>query len=345
MKVQPRAVDGFVRQPPADIRAVLLFGPDTGKIREFARSLGGSVVDSLDDPFNVATLDGDVLESDPARLSDEASAQSLMGGRRLVWVRGAKDGHAGTVLDALERDTGDTLILLEAGELRPAGGLRKLFEGKRTDIAAIGCYADSSRDVTGVIRETLGATGVTVSGEAELFLRDHLGGDRMATRMELEKLALLAGPGQTVGLDIAVEAVGDSAALDLDALCSAAADGNPAAILPALDRALRQGESPIRVLRVAQGYFQRLDLVVARMAASRSAADAVKSLRPPPFFRTAEALARQASCWNTAALAAALARLGAAEIRCKSTGYPDASECGTALIDVARLALQAARRR
>ena len=345
MKIQPRSVEGFVARPPSEIRAVLLYGPDIGKVREYARRLAKTVVDVLDDPFNVTALDGGSLDADPARLADEASAQSLMGGRRLVWVRDAKDSHAAAAANALEGEMGDTLILVEAGELRPAGGLRKLFEGKRSDIAAVACYADGERDVASVIRETLDASGVRIDPEAQGYLVNRLGGDRLATRTEMEKLALLAGPGATVDLPLAIEAVGDSAALDLDALCAAAGDGRPDAILPALDRAFRQGEAPIRVLRVAQTYFQRLHLVAVRVADGRSPADAVKSLRPPPFFRTADILTRQAGRWTPLALAAALERLGAAEIRCKSTGYPDHAECGQALIDVARMALRAARRR
>ena len=56
-------------------------------------------------------------------------------------------------------------------------------------------------------------------------------------------------------------------------------------------------------------------------------------------------MTRQVERWTPTALAAALARLGKAEIRCKSTGFPDQAECGQALIDVARLALRARSRR
>lgn len=344
MKVAANAVDRFVRNPPPDLRAVLLYGPDTGKVLEFAKQLGRSVVANLDDPFNVSELDGDAAESDPARLSDEAQSRSLMGGRRLVRVRGARDGLAASVANALDGDTGDTLIVIEAGDLKPSGGLRKLFEGKRSDIAGLACYGDSERDLSSMVREVLGGHSVRIDPEAERFLVEHLGGDRMASRNEVEKLALLAGAGNTVELDLVVEAIGDGAALDVDALVTAAADGRPDAIMTGLERAFRQGESPIRILRIALTYFQRLHLACSRSAEGRSASDAVKSLRPPPFFRTADAMTRQVGRWNQRSLAGALARLGEAEIRCKTTGFPDQAECGQALIDVARMAVMAARR-
>lgn len=344
MKVAANGVERFVKDPPPGIRAVLVYGPDTGKVLEFAKRIARTAVADLEDPFNVCELDGDEAAGDPARLSDEMHARSLMGGRRLVRLRGARDAAAETVANALDGDTGDTLLVVEAGDLKPAGGLRKLFEAKREDIAALPCYADSGRDLATMVRETLAAGSVRIDPDAERLLIDHLGGDRMASRMEVEKLALLAGPGSTVDVTMVSEAIGDGAALDIDALISAAADGRPDVILSGLDRAFRQGEASVRIIRVALTYFQRLHLARCRVAEGRNAGDAVKSLRPPPFFRTADAMTRQVSRWDVRGLAAALARLGEAEIHCKTTGYPDEAECGQALIDVARMAVMAGRR-
>ncbi|MDF1791991.1 MAG: DNA polymerase III subunit delta [Thalassobaculaceae bacterium] len=344
MKVPANGVERFIGNPPPGVRAALIYGPDTGKVLEFAKRFARTAVEDLDDPFNVCELDGDAAAGDPARLSDEMHARSLMGGRRLVRLRNARDNSAEVVANALDGDTGDTLLIVEGGDLKPAGGLRKLFEAKREDLAALACYADSDRDLSTMVRETLATSSVRIDADAERFLVEHLGGDRMASRMEVEKLALLAGPGSTLDLDMVVEAIGDSAALDIDALISAAADGRPDAILTGLDRAFRQGEASVRIIRGAITYFQRLHLACSRVGDGRNAADAVKSLRPPPFFRTADAMTRQVSRWNTRGLASALARLGEAEIHCKTTGYPDEAECGQALIDVARMAVMAGRR-
>lgn len=345
MKVQPRELDGFLRRPPAGLRAVLVYGPDGGKVRETAQRLGRTVVGDLSDPFNVAELSGEEAEADPARLADEAAARSLMGGRRLVRLREARDKTADALANAFAGPETDTLIVVEAGELKPGVGLRRLFEGQRGDLAAIPCYVDEARDLARMIRESLEADGVRIAPDALQLLSERLGNDRMATRTEIAKLALLAGPGGTVDVETAMEAVGDGAALEIDTVVAAAADGRPDGIIPGLDRAFRQGESPIRVLRQAQGYFQRLHLAAGRAADGRGAADAVRSLRPPPHFKAVEPLTRQVGRWTPTALAVALARLGQAEIRCKTTGFPDQAECGQALIDIARMALRAAGRR
>lgn len=344
MKVQPSELDGFVKRPPAGLRGVLVYGPDGGKVREIAERLGRTVVADLSDPFNVTVLSGEEAEADPARLADEAAARSLMGGRRLVRVRDARDRTAEALANAFAGPDTDTLIVVEAGELKKDSGLRKLFEAKR-DLAALACYIDRARDLTRLLRETLDAAGVRIAPDAVQFLMDRLGNDRMATRTEIDKLALLAGPGGSIDLETAMEAVGDGAALEIDTLISAAAEGRPEGVVTGLDRAFRQGESPIRILRLAQGHFQRLHLATTRAADGRGPEDAVRSLRPPVFSMAVEPMTRQVARWSPSALAAALARLGQAEIRCKSTGFPDQAECGQALIDVTRMAVRAAIRR
>jgi len=91
MKLQGAAIERFLGKPDPAIRAVIVYGGDEGLVRERAARLGKTVVADLSDPFQVAMLAADALASDPALLADEASAMSLMGGRRLIRVRDGSD--------------------------------------------------------------------------------------------------------------------------------------------------------------------------------------------------------------------------------------------------------------
>ena len=68
MKISARQADGFVKQPDPKVRAVLVFGPDSGLVRERAETLAHGVVDDLSDPFRVAELDSSAVAKDPALL-------------------------------------------------------------------------------------------------------------------------------------------------------------------------------------------------------------------------------------------------------------------------------------
>ncbi|MBI3513528.1 MAG: DNA polymerase III subunit delta [Proteobacteria bacterium] len=336
------------------LRAVLLYGPDGGLAHERATALVRHVAGSADDPFRVVELTVAALKDDPARLADEVAAQALTGGRRAVWLRDAGDALASGPLadlldDAVPDRGGDTVVVLEAGDLPARSSLRKLVEGA-TRAVAVGCYHDEARDVATVIRDAMTKHGLSVAPDALRYLSEHLGGDRLVTRAEIDKLALYmqhggddTTGGRTVALEDALATVGDSAAIALDDVISATADGRPADLERALGRALLDGESPVRVVRVCLQHFQRLHLARARMDAGAPAVDAIGSLRPPPFRRDAERMARQLQRWSPRRLAAALDRLLQAEVECKSTALPDQTMCAQALLDLARAAEQTRR--
>jgi DNA polymerase-3 subunit delta len=332
------------------LRAVLLYGPDSGLAHERAAALVRHVAGRIDDPFRVVELAPAALKDDPARLADEVAALALTGGRRAVWIRDATDalaaGALAEMLDDVSGDRGgDTVVVIEAGDLPSRSSLRKLVEASERSVA-VGCYHDQARDVAAVIRDTMAQQGLAVSPDALRYLADNMGSDRLVTRAELDKLALYmldAEAGRQVELADAMATVGDSAAIALDDVVGAAAEGRPADLERALARALADGESPVRVVRACLQHFQRLHLVAARIAAGASAPDAIGALRPPPYRRDVERLARQLQRWTPRRLTAALDRLIQAEIECKSTALPDDTMCARALLDLARAAEQARR--
>lgn len=337
MKIQPGRVAAFLRQPDAKCRAVLVYGPDSGLVRERGEALARLVCPDLKDPFRVAELSGPGLTADPARLADEMSAQSLIGGRRVVRVREAGDAVAPIAESALARAPGDGFVVIEAGDLPPRSALRKLFESA-ADAAAIACYADTARDLAEVIRATLGAHRIEVSSDAAAWLVEHLGGDRQVTRNELEKLALYVGDGGKVGLEAAALCVGDTAALDVDDVVFAAAEGDAAALERALLRAFQEGEQPVSILRASMRHFHRLQLCLARIDAGQSPEDAMRGLRPPLFFKVQDRFAGQLRRWTAAAAVRALAALTEAELRAKRAVYPQETVCRAVLLDLARFA-------
>lgn len=336
MKISAGRVAGFIKQPDPACRAILVYGPDRGLVRERAAALAATVVDDPEDPFRTAELTADAMKSDPARLFDEAAALSFTGGRRVVRVRGANEGVASILADFLGNPVGDALVIVEAAQLTNRSALRKAFEKAETG-AALACYADEGRNLESVISETLARHGLETSRDALSYLQVHLGADRAVTRNELEKLALYKGGSGTVELDDAVACVGDSAASSLDDVVYAAASGQWRDLDRALDRANRQGISPVAVVRAMARHMTRLHLATALVAAGLSPARAMKTLRPPVIFKFEDRFAAQMRLWRGARIAAALELLIAAELDCKSTGQPAETLCGRVLMRIAAL--------
>jgi len=343
MKITAARAAGFVKAPDPAVRAILLYGPDRGLARERFDALTRTVVDDIADPFRVAELTPATLREDPARLVDEVAAQSLMGGRRVVRVIDAGDAVAPALQAVVDGAPGDALVLVLGGELRPTSALRKLFEGSAA-AAALACYADEGMTLEQVIRDTLGAQGMTVGHDALAFLLGHLGGDRLLTRTELDKLATYKGAPGEITLEEAAACVGDTAALGLDDLALAVADGDDARTQRVLDRLLREGTGPIPVLRAAVRHFTRLHQAAGAVAGGTSPDQAVKALRPPVIFKHAPRIAAQVRVWDSARVGQALTLLLEAEADCKSSGPPPDVICSRALMRLARAARDGARR-
>jgi DNA polymerase-3 subunit delta len=329
MKVKPANADRFAANPDAGIRAVLVYGPDRGLVRERVGKLIRAVVADPQDPFRVAELTGEQIRKAPAALSDEAAAMAFGGGQRVVLVRASGDETAAAFRSFLNAPAGDALVVVEAGDLDTRSKLRAAFE-KAQSGAALPCYRDEGRDLSGLIQETLRGYGLTVSREALEYLSQHLGADRGVTRSELQKLALYKGEGE-VQFDDALVCVGDSAALSLDDVAHAVADGDLAALERAFDRALAEGANPIQPLRATANHFKRLHQV----ADARDVAQAVEQLRPQVFWKAKPHMIAQAKAWSPARLGESLDRLLDAEARCKSTGVPADSIAARELMRIA----------
>jgi len=335
MEPKGRAIDGFVKSPPAGLKAALICGPDAGSVRERAETLARSVCPDLSDPFRVAVLGAKEIEQDPARLADEAAAISMMGGRRVIRVRDARDATAAAFSSWLDQGPGDALVVVDAGELPKSSKLRKLFaDGNET--AVILCYGDEAGALEGVILDSLKAHGLKPDADALAFLTAQLGGDRGITRSELEKLALYCGPDAgIVTLADARQMVGDSADIGFDEVIDGACEGDPKRLDHGLSRLIADGTAAVQVLRVVQTHFNRL--LTLRMGTDRgqSLDGLIRGMKPALPWPRQQALQRQVPRWPAIELGRALHLLVETEIQAKSTGMPDQAALGRALLSLA----------
>ncbi len=80
MEFKTAQITAFIKCPDKSRRVFLVYGQDEGLVRERAKSICLTAVDSLDDPFCYVEMTQGQVSEDPARLSDELGAISMMGG-------------------------------------------------------------------------------------------------------------------------------------------------------------------------------------------------------------------------------------------------------------------------
>ena len=333
MKLQQRDLQRILGEKAAGLRAILVYGPDNGHVSETADAIAANAVEDLSDPFGSVILTGDEARKDPAVLMDAATALSLTGGSRLVRVRGATDALTPRFQDLVDAEAVEALVIVEADSLDTRSKLRKLFESSQKT-GALACYGDDGPGLLAFVKKTLQERNVRIHPDALERLVANLGGDRRQTRSELDKLALMVGPGGEIDLNDIVHAIGDSGSLALDDIAFAAADGDGEALDRAMTRARADGENSVRVLRAATSHFQRLHQAICLTESGASPDQAISALRPPVFRNRRISFEAQLNAWSASRVEQCLDRLLEAECRCKSTGMPDAVVCAQALIGV-----------
>ena len=334
MIVKPAESERFLARLPPDLVAILFYGPDQGLVRERAEKVITSIVPDLRDPFRIAEMEGAVLGDDPGRLYGEAAALSMTGGRRVVRIRAATNALAKLLTPFLAEAKSEALVVVEGGDLARDSSLREAFE-ESPRAASIACYLDSPDTIAELLRSSLKAQGATIAPDALEEAVSLLGADRGTTRREVEKLLLYVHGRKSVTLDDVRAIMGDEAEARIEEVCDAAGEGDGARLERALERLWTAGISPVAILRVAMGHFQRLALAKAQVAKGETADAIARRARPPIHFTRLQAFKIQLRNWSEERLGEALDLLLETETLCKTTAVPAEAACGRALITIA----------
>lgn len=352
MKLAFRQIEGFLKKPPPEALAVLLYGPDEGLVRERAVLLMRHVVPDLKDPFNVADISPESLRETPSLLHDEAKALSMLGGRKAVRLsltgleHDALRGVEKSVIDALASlKPSDNFVVIEAGDLGKSAKIRAAFE-EAGHAAAIPCYVEGERDLERLIGDALKSQGYAIESDALVYMAANVVGDRAVARGEIEKLVTYMGKDQKrVRLEDVTACIGDSADLSIDLLAKNAASGLFAEADRILRYLLREGIAAVSILRNLQAWFTRLHVTKARVEKGENLDAAMKKLRPEVFWKHKDAFQSQIYGWNLAQIEQVQALLMSAEAKCKQTGQEPDTVLSRALLSISQTGAKAQRRR
>ena len=304
-------VDSFLSRPSSSFPVVLLYGPDKGLVSERARRYAEATKLPLDDPFAVIRMEADEIDADPSKLADEARTISMFGGERLIWVKNAagQKKFAEAIKLLATEPPRETFVLVEAGDLKKGVALRSAVENASAGMA-LPCYTDDARGIDGVIDDVLAEWRMQITLDGRQLLRTSLGGDRLATRGELEKLCLYARGKERIDIDDVREAVGDVAGLSTDEVIDAVISGDLARFEIAFDRVVKSGTAPFLLLNTAMRQFQQVQNLRHIVDTERkSASVVVAGARPPIFFNRKKLVETAVSRWSGEGLSRVMERL------------------------------------
>lgn len=333
MKVQAYKIDGFIDglANNRDVKVVVLYGPDEGLNAVRFKKITDLILADGDKTFNVVDISTDRLKENPSLLSDEFVAFSMLGGRRVIRLRGIGNTITKTLESALNGNS-DNLILISAGDLDAGSSLRKLAES-HVNIASLPCYADDEKAISGVINSKLRELGLQFSPEIVNYLGGKFGGNRLIVLSELEKLAMYLGDKKDVTIEDVEACTADVSEVEYSHLTNALTSFNAGEVNTILNKLFLIGQNPVTIVRILMTYFTKLQKARAFMEENRlNPSQVIEQYYPRMFFKEKPVFIRNLSNWSLKNLNELVKKLVELELDFKTKNLSPKTELSRVLI-------------
>ncbi|MBB5539188.1 DNA polymerase III subunit delta [Rhizobium giardinii] len=342
-EIKSHEFDGLLQRPLRDNRLYVVYGPDRGLVSERAGQIAAKTGVALDDPFSLIKLDASDLQQSPGRLLDEVNTIGLFGGEKLVWIRAS--GTEKTLVDSFstlaQQPPDGSYVIIEAGDLKKGTGVRKIGETARS-VVAVACYSDDARALNRLIDHELGEEGLRITPAARQRLNEALGGDRIASRNEIRKLALYCSGLAMIEEEHVSEIVGDASAISVDDAIDAVLKGDVDGLQHAIRKITASKTAIFLVLQACLKQFQLLDLMRAEMDDRRQQpSQVIATLGRHLHFRRKPLVEAALKTWTLPAIRRELGRLQTAIYQSRTR---QSLEDSIAMQTLLAITLQSARR-
>jgi DNA polymerase-3 subunit delta len=332
------SIGRHIERPDPAIRFYLFFGQDESQSRIFAdrllKSLGAEK----------AAISAAALKADPALLADEASAISLFGGKRLLWIEPAGEDVLAAVEALMGSPAPESPAVAIAGDLKKSSALRKLAEADPRVLAQIS-YMPEGDALERTVEQMARAEGLIARPGTAQRIAASCGNDRAVIAQELAKYAAYVGADEEHPRELDSKTLDDvgigGAESGFNALADLALSGDLAGLADELELSGAADVESVTIVRSLQRRLMTIAPIRARVDAGESTGAVMASLGKALFWKDKEIVGRIVGAWDSRGLARIAARLGKLERDLMLTSAPRGEAVGEELTAIAR----AARRR
>ncbi|HEV2595149.1 MAG TPA: DNA polymerase III subunit delta [Sphingomicrobium sp.] len=335
MRATKGTIGRSVDQPNPNIRFYLFHGPDEAQ----SRALASRLLEALGAAKYVVS--GGAIKSDPAVLVDEASALSLFGGKRLIWIEPAgKEIEAG-LMALLEVPSLESAVVAITGTLTKTSTLLKVSESSPMAIS-YASYVPEGQEAERMVIDLGRRFGLKIRPPLAARLAAAADNDQAVVGQELEKLALYvdASPHAPKELDdAAIDAVGaDSSEGNFQRLADLALGGDIEGLAEELTKLTSGGSEAIPVVRSLQRRLLFLAPARARIERGETLESVLTSFGRTLFWKDKAAVTSMLQKWSADELATAADRTSKLERALMFTSAPEYEALGEELFAIARKA-------
>ena len=333
--IKPSGVDGFLRRPDPSIASLLIYGEEFDAVREVAVRVVKRLAGTLDDPFSVVAISDGDLSGDPGRLADEVQSQSMFGGNRVIWVRDANQNFLKAAAPVLEGQVSGNFIVAEAGSLGRTSPLRQAFE-KSARTLIVPLYEADAGEIAGIVEALLADDILQIDQDALHRFIELAGTSRGLVRREIEKLGLYCFGAERVTLADVEAICGNDTGASPDDLVDSVFQGEAAEVDRLFQALIQSGIDAGRILMATLVHNLRLQDFRVAIERGILPEQAIKSARPPVFFKRQRKVQAQLRVWPLAELVKAGTTLATAVMQGRQYAALSEAIANRCLLSLAR---------
>lgn len=331
MKASRGSIPGALDKPDPRVRFYLLSGSDESG----SRALAGRLLKGL--AAQKVPLTGAQLKADPALLADEASAISMFGDKRLLWIEPAGEEIIGAVQALLEAPAFEAPAVAIAGTLKKGSVLARLAEAHPAALTHIS-YVPEGRDAVRVIVEAGREEGLRLDPAVAERVAQAAAGDQLVARQELKKYAIYLNAAPHAPRDLTEDVIdllgADSSETDANAPGNMALSGEIARLADELQLLESRGVEPIPIVRALQRRLLMLAPLRTRLDAGQPAPAVLASV----WRRDQAVMGRILPRWTSPRIAEVFQRVQELERQLLLSPASNSALLGEALTQIARAA-------
>lgn len=311
MKIVAKDIESFIKKIPHNIRAVLLYGPDSGlinirkKIIEKSFNFSGNF--RYEEIKNNAAIILDGLNS--IKLFDEDLSRD-----KLIIIESSSPSITESITKVITEGNYKGLLLFCAGDLGADSGLRKYFE-KCVNAASVPCYIDDQVGIIRIIEQQFKLKNIIYKPELLQFLVHYISfGNRELILNEIEKISLFMGNKKSIAIEDLENYLDMQGEVTFDKLCYQISLKQNKNIESLLTKLQNEGHNLISITRMVIRHFNRLYQVKSLINQGKSEKIALDSLMPNVFFKYLNDFSKSLSLWDENQLMYFLKKLNEVEL-------------------------------
>ena len=275
----------------------LFYGPNLGKIESCIKILK-SKLNSLDRTLKFLNIfQDDFLNHSFTEIVNQNSQDDIFGNKTsLIFSLSDLRGSSEIIKVITSQDLNIQNIIFKTGPIQKGLKIRKFFEDS-SDCLIVPCYEDNLLEKKEVIMKVFKNENIEISTDHKNLLASLLSSERLNLVNELNKLVIYV---KTTKKNIinALSVLIDKNSLDLNNLVYLLASKKRNDFWNEFLKVQQTFSDEIKFINIFSKHLEKIVFVKDKILLGSTPLNAMKSLKPPIFFKQEEAFLSQIDMWN-----------------------------------------------